>query len=417
MRNTNHFLCLLIMFLGLAIGLSPSTRAGDWPQILGPGRDGQAVDEQPLTSWDPSGPQELWTYELGQGFAGPAVAGQQVIIFHRISNSERVEAIDRKTGKRLWKTDFEASYQGTYNPDHGPRCVPLIHDHHVYLFGAAGELHCVRLSDGSPRWSRSTYEEFSGQDGYFGAGSTPIVADQKLLVNIGGSNAGLVAFDLETGKTVWKATQEAASYSSPTSATIAGESHVFFVTRMSALSVNPSNGKVKFRFPFGQSGPTVNAATPLVFENHLFVSAAYGVGANLSRIDNQKATTVWSNDSVMSSQYSTCVYRDGYLYGTHGREDFNNGELRCVEAMTGNQKWRVAGFGTAHTILVGKHLLLLNSEGQLRLANTNPSQYIELASAQISSSTTRALPAFSNGVLFLRDNNGSTGTLRGISIR
>jgi len=364
-----------------------------------------------IPKWSSEGPKRLWSYEIGQGYAGPAVVGDRVILFHRVGNAERVEALDADTGKSLWKSDFDATYGGGVNPDLGPRSVPLIHEGRVYLFGAAGDLHCVSLKDGGKVWSREAYQDFDGQEGYFGAGSTPIVAAGKLIVNIGGRGAGLVAFDLATGQTAWQATDEGASYSSPTLATINGQSHAIFVTRLSTVSVDPDSGEVLFRFPFGARGPTVNGATPLVFDDLLFVSSSYGVGANLSRINRDDAKVLWANDNVMSSQYSTCVYRDGFLYGTHGREDYSNGVLRCFEAKSGDVKWTVPGFGVAHVILVGKQLLLLGVDGKLRLAEVDSESYRETATAQVSSDTTRALPALSNGKFLFRDNSGQGGQL------
>src|SRR5690606_38902935 len=249
--------------------------------------------------------------------------GNTVVVFHRVRDVERLEALDATTGKSLWKADFPATYGGGIDPDVGPRATPLIHQGRVYAFGAAADLHCVDLKTGRKVWSRAAGADYHAQEGYFGAGSTPIVADGKVIVNLGGRDgAGIVAFALDTGKTVWQATDEAASYSSPTLTTLDGQQLVIFVTRLNCVALDPASGQVRFRFPFGQRGPTVNAATPLVFENNrLFVSAAYGVGAVLAEITPQAAKTVWANDESMSSQYATCVYRQGHLYGIDGRED------------------------------------------------------------------------------------------------
>lgn len=386
-------------------------QAGDWPQILGPSRNGEAQDESVIPRWTNAGPKSLWSYPVGQGYAGPAVVGNRVIIFHRKGDAERVEALDAATGKSVWKTDFPATYGGGVNSDLGPRCVPLIHGDRVYVYGAAGDLHCVNMIDGVKRWTRESYREFEGKEGYFGAGSTPIVAAGKLIVNVGGKGAGLVAFDLDTGKTSWQATEEGASYSSPVLATIDGQEHVVFVTRYSTISVDPETGRVRFQFPFGSRGPTVNGATPLLFENSLFVSSSYGVGAKFAQITGNTVKELWANDEVMSSQYTTCVYRDGFLYGTHGREDYANGVLRCFEAKSGNIKWTEANFGIAHTILVGNQLLLLGVDGRLRLAEVNSKSYREIASAEISENITRSLPALSNGRFFFRNNGSNGGTL------
>ena len=391
--------------------LSPVT-GGDWPQILGPARNGAAEGESLLPSWPATGPQKLWSVTLGQGYAGPVIAGKRVVAFHRVGDQEQLLCCDRDTGKRLWQAGFPARYAGGVNPDTGPRCTPLIHANRVYGFGAAGVMHCVTLDTGKPVWSRDLYGDYRGDEGYFGAGSSPIVADNKLLVNLGGrENAGLVALALENGKTLWQVTDERASYSSPTVLQLNGKTHVVFVTRLNTICVAASNGKTAFQFPFGRRGPTVNAATPLVFDGQLFVSAAYGVGARLSRIANGAATEIWSNDTSMSSQYSTCVFHRQFLYGTHGREDFNNGELRCIEAQSGRVRWSVPGFGVANVILAGNRLLALDTTGQLTLTAANASKFQKIAQASVTQGTTRALPALSNGLLLVRANTRSKSEL------
>lgn len=412
-HNAMRWVIVMVMF-GLL--LIPPVYAGDWPQILGPERNGHATNELPLKPWSEAGPKVLWSHQIGNGYAGPAVVGGQAVVFHRVGDMERVEALDSATGTRRWKADFPATYTGGMNPDKGPRCVPLIHGNHVYVFGSAGSLHCVKLDDGTKQWSREVVSEFHGSDGYFGAASTPIVADDKLLVNVGGQGAGLVAFDLNSGEMIWKTTDEQASYSSPISTAFRGQQHVIFLTRLNVVSVDPRSGTVRFRFPFGRSGPTVNAATPLIFGDHLFVTAAYGIGAQVVRIDRDPPTQVWANDTVISSQYTTCVYHKGFLYGTHGREDFANGELRCLTAITGKLQWSVKGFGIAHLILVENQLLILTTDGKLYLARASPNGFLELARRQLTTKTTRALPSLSNGRFYFRDNDSTGGRLRCLAL-
>jgi len=386
--------------------------AGDWPQILGPHRNGVA-DGEKIQAWDAGGPRMLWTYPLGEGYAGPAVLGDRVVVFHRVEDVERVEALDAATGRSLWKADFRATYAPGVDPDTGPRCVPLIHDGAVYVYGAAGDLHGVRLADGKKLWSRSMLREFNGDDGYFGAGNSPIAVDGRLLVNVGGrGGAGLVAVGLADGATLWQATDERASYSAPTAVVLDGQPYVIFVTRLNVVCVDPRDGTVRFRFPFGQRGATVNAATPLVCDLGLFVTANYGVGARLAKISRDGFELIWENDESLSSQYPTPVIRDGFLYGVHGREDVGVGQLRCVEAATGKVRWSVPDFGMAHLILAGDRLLVLSIQGRLLLAAASPDRLETLATATVSTSVTRALPALANGRLYVRETTGQGGSLR-----
>lgn len=407
----------LAICLGSVLASGP-VGAGDWPQILGPQRNGVASGESLRATWPAGGPRRQWKVEVGQGYAGPAVVGDRVLIFHRVDNQERLEALAADTGQQLWKADFPANYRGGIDPDKGPRCVPVVHADRVYLHGADGDVHAVELATGRPVWSRKLRQELSGSEGYFGAGSTPIVADGKLLVNVGGrrTNAGLVALSLADGRTAWQATDADASYSSPiplarATGAAAESGSVLFVTRLTAVAVNPGEGTIQFEFPFGQRGPTVNAASPLTFDKYLFLTASYGIGAQLWELRQGQPVQVWANDETLSSQFTTPVHHAGYLYGTHGREDIGTAELRCVAAATGKVQWSRPDFGVAHTILAGDKLLILTTAGRLVLAPTSASGFEPLATAQLVEGVTRALPALAGGRLYFRTSLGQPNEL------
>jgi outer membrane protein assembly factor BamB len=384
--------------------LATTALAGDWPQILGPERNGRATGEQLATSWPQGGPPVVWHSRVGRGFAGVAVSKGRLIVFHREGNQLLAEARDAATGDSQWKTGFPTTYASTISPDDGPRCVPLIDKERVYLLGPGGELACLSLETGKQLWLRNICKDFKAPEGYFGAGSSPIVEGDKLLVNVGGRDgAGLVAFSPADGKTLWKATDEAASYSSPVAATVAGVRHVVFVTRLNVVSIDPSSGDVRFRFPFGARGPTVNAANPLVIGDHLFVSASYGVGAQWAKIGAREAKEVWANDDVMSSQYTTCVEHEGILYGIDGRQDVGVARLRAFDPRAGRVLWTEEGLGTGGLIVAGDKLLIMRTEGELVLAAASPKEFRPLARAKLFETAAQALPALSDGLVFVRD--------------
>ena len=389
-------------------------RAGDWPQILGPDRNGVAVDEKLVESFPGKGPPVLWEHRVGEGFAGVAVMAGRVVVFHRINDTDTVEALESLSGAPIWKREFPASYTGGINADRGPRCVPVIHDGSVYLFSAGNELHSVNLKTGTRRWSRNLAADFDIPDSYFGAGSTPIVVGENLLVNVGGrKGAGIVAFRLKDGETSWKATEEQASYSSPTVAVLNGVQHVIFVTRLSALSIDADAGKVRWKFPFGARGPTVNAATPQVLDGYLFLSASYGVGAVYRKIGKTDTGEVWANNDTMSSQFSTPVPYKGQLYGVDGRQDIPPARLRCFDPQTGKIQWTKNDFPVANLIIADGKLVIVTDDGGLILAAAASDSYHELARARLSRTTTRALPALSNGLLYIRD----TSSLKCVDLR
>lgn len=382
--------------------------AGDWPQILGPDRNGRAHDEELADSWPAGGPKSVWERPVGSGFAGVAVADGTALLFHRRGNEEFVEALDARTGELVWKSAAPTGYRPSIVEDDGPRCVPVIQGGRVFIYGVAGRLRCLDLKTGDELWSRATHEEFSAQEGYFGAGSTPIVEGEALLVNVGGSRekAGIVAFDVRNGKTIWAATDEQASYSSPVAATVDGARHVIFATRLSAVSVDPKNGAVRFQFPFGARGPTVNAANPVVIGDKVFLTASYGVGAVLAQIGRGGAETLWREDDLLSSQYTTPVAVGKVLYGIDGRQDLGVARLRAIDVDSRRVLWTEEGFGYATLIEADGKLVIVKTDGELVLAEANPKRFVLLARTRLFSDTTRALPALADGLLYAR--NGKT---------
>ena len=407
-----------VLLVLLLLTMTEVARAGDWPQILGPQRNGQAINEKLYDKWPAAGPKTEWSYALGSGYAGPAVVGNRVIVFHRRADQEIVEALDLATGKPLWKAEFNATYSGGIDSDKGPRCVPVVKDGRVFVFGAAGDLHCVSLDKGEELWSRSLMADYAGDEGYFGAGSTPLVIGDYVVTNVGGKGAGLVGVEVKTGKTAWQSGNEGASYAAPTAVTVGGKEQGLFVTRLNALLVDPATGKTSLLLPFGKRGPTVNAATPIVFDGQVFLTASYNIDAVLATVASP-AEVRWQDADTLSSQYATPVYRDGYLYGIHGREDQPPaGALRCIDAKTGKVQWEKTGFGVAHAILAGDKLLLTKVDGDLVLAAASPAGYKELATAtlaRVKSPTNRGilrpLPALSQGRYVTRTNEVGAGKL------
>ena len=419
-RITTNILCSLSIWLALCTFTTTLT-AYDWPQGLGPDRNGISRDTQSLKAWPESGPATAWRHRIGSGYSGPVVSGSKVIIFHRVSDMERVEALDSTSGKVLWKRDFKAFYRGGYNSDLGPRSTPVVSGGQIYVFGAAGDLHCLKLTTGESVWDRTLGQDYQAPDGYFGAGSSPLVIDGHVLVNVGGREAGIVAVDTNTGKTVWQATQEKASYSSPTVLHHGETQYALFITRMKALAVNPTNGKLLFSTPFGKQGPTVNGATPLAFDNRVFLTASYQIGAQMLELASplnpaQPLKVHWSGDDILSSQYTTPILHDKHLFGTHGREDIGSAALRCVATASGKVNWEKPNFGVAHAILVKDRFLTLNTSGQLVLIQANTEKYEELARANVSPGTTRSFPALANGQFYFRSNEGDGGTLTALKL-
>lgn len=389
--------------LALAIGV-PGV-ADDWPQFLGPERNGIYSGPALAQTWGAQGPRVVWRKHVGQGLSGPVVVQDRVILFHRLGDREVVESLDAQTGKPAWQYGYPTSYRDDFGFDEGPRAVPVVVNGIVYTFGAEGQLHAVDVSTGQRIWSEDTMRRFRVKKGFFGAAGSPLVEGGRVLANIGGENAGLVAFDARTGKVAWTATSDEASYSSAVAATISGHRYAIFLTRNELVGLDPATGAVRFQRPWrARMAASVNVATPIVIDDLIFVSAEYGPGAAVLRFDGSKLTELWASDEALSNHYATSVYRDGFLYGFHGRQEFGPG-FRAVELRTGKVRWTQDKFGAGSVTLAGDRLVILRETGELILAAASPASFQPQAHAQILPGTVRAYPALAGGFLYVRNDD------------
>ena len=196
-----------------------------------------------------------------------------------------------------------------------------------------------------------------------------------MIANIGGKDAGIVAFDARTGAVLWKATSDGASYSSGIAATIGGSRVAIFLTRNGIVVLDPASGQVKAQQPWrARSAASVNAATPLIIGDLMFVSAEYGPGAGVFKLGDSALTRLWASDDALSTHYATAVLRDGILYGFHGRQEFGP-SLRAVDLRTGKVRWNVDQFRAGSITLAGDRLVIVRESGELVLAPATPDAF------------------------------------------
>ena len=381
--------------------------AQDWPQLLGEHRDGRYTGPPVDVSWAGGNPPELWRRAVGAGVAGPVVSGDRLILFHRLDRRELVEAMETATGETVWRHEYPTGYRDDFGFDEGPRSVPVVADGRVFTFGAQGMLRALDLETGALVWSVDTRTEFRFRKGFFGAAGSPLVLDGRVFANIGGPEAGIVAFDAATGDKLWVAMDDGASYSSGIGAVFGGVPHIVFLTRNLLVGLDPSNGEVLFREPWrARMRASVNAATPIVVDDTVFVSAEYGPGAGVFRVTpGGDLEEVWRSNDVLSNHYATSVHRDGTLYGFHGRQEYGP-SFRAVDLLTGEVRWSLDGFGAGTVVLAGDRLVVMRESGELLIADASPDGMNELARGRVLPPVVRAYPALAQGRLYVR--NGDT---------
>jgi outer membrane protein assembly factor BamB len=416
----------------------PALRGDDWPQWLGPQRDGVWRETGILRKFPANGPTVRWRIPIGSGFAGPAVVAGRVYVADRVVESasapaknsprasttgkERVFCLNEADGKILWQHEYEAAYGIGYPA--GPRVTPTVCDGKVYTLGAEGHLLCLETATGKVVWSHNYKKDYESKTPTWGFAGHPLIDGQKLICVAGGPESLVVAFGKDTGKELWRALNDREPGYSPPMIYQAGGRRQLIVWHPAALdSLDPETGKVYWTQPFGARVGLV-IATPRKLGDLLFVTSFYN-GPMMMRLadDRPAATLLWRGKSESERQTDalhglmcTPFLEDGYIYGV-----CSYGQLRCLKAETGERLWETFAATTgdapvrwANTFLIknGDVFFLPNEKGDLIIARLSPKGYEELSRAHLLEPTNKdpgrlvvwSHPAFANRCCYTRND-------------
>jgi outer membrane protein assembly factor BamB len=383
----------------------------DWPTFLGPDHTGVSRETGLLQAWPEKGPPLVWKAELGETYAVPSVVRGWLVLFHRVGDEEVVEALDPATGRKKWRFAYGTRYVDQFGYNGGPRSAPTIDGGKAYTLGAEGKLHCLELETGKPLWSRSLHEEYFKEErqNFFGVGVAPRIDGDAILLNLGDDRQGCVtAIDKKTGKTLWRAGEDGASYSTAVCATVGKSRLALFLTREGGLAVGVEDGKVRWTYPFrSRERFSANAASPVVIGDRLFLTATYGVGSALLKLEEDGVKELWRNHAL-GAHWATPIHEDGYVYGFDGRHD-HEAELRCVRLSDGQVQWSRKGYQRGSKIRAEGKYVILSEDGRLVLAELTPKECREISSVRVLASHCWAAPVLSRGLLYVTNFNHRTG--------
>lgn len=421
---------ILVLFLfGI---LAARVHADDWPQWLGPQRDGVWREKGVLAKFPDGGPKVRWRTPIGGGYTGPAVANGHVYVMDRITDGnkakkgagkERVLCLDESSGVTLWKYEYDCPYQISYPA--GPRVTPVVKDGKVWTLGAMGDLLCLDALKGDVHWSKNLREEYKAPPQSWGFSAHPLLDGDRLICTVGGKAGACAAFHKDTGKELWRALPgDTAGYCPPMIYTIAGKRQLIIWDPQAVYSLDPENGKTYWSRPFEVSNG-LTTPTPRVEDNLLFVSAFYN-GSMMLKLDTEKpaAEVLWKGKGKgevtkltdgLHCLMSTPIMKDGYIYGV-----CSYGQLRCLEATTGKRLWETfkatggaeGRWANAFLIPHADRTFIFDEKGNLILARLSPKGYVEIGRANILEPTNKAAgrdivwshPAFANRSIYARND-------------
>jgi outer membrane protein assembly factor BamB len=421
-------------FLSIALLLAATLPgfADDWPQWLGPKRDSVWRETGIVDQFPEGGPKVLWRTPISGGFAGPAVANGRVYVADYVTEGdvkketydrtnfrgkERLLCLDAKTGKELWKHEYDCRYTVSYPI--GPRCTPTVADGKVYFLGTEGNLTCLDATKGTAIWAKDFKTDYGAKTAIWGYASHPLADGKLLYCVVGGEGSCAVAFDKDTGKEVWKSlTAEEQGYSPPTMIEAGGTKQLLIWHATSINALDPMSGKKLWTVPL-QIGEFKTSIMSLRKDGDLLYAAGEGNNGVMIKLaaDKPEAKELWRGKKTngVYPMHMTPFVENGYIYGVDSA-----GPLRCVKAETGERVWetlapfdgKANGAATAFIVENGNRFFLFTEKGDLIIAKLTPEKYDELSRAHLLEPTTTAFgrsvvwshPAFADKCVFARND-------------
>ncbi len=380
--------------------LVPGAQA-DWPGFRGPLRDAH-YDQSPIsTNWPAAGLPALWKQPVGGGYASFAIAGGRAFTIEQRRQQEAVTAYDLETGLELWAAAYPAFFTEALGGE-GPRATPSFSEGKVYSIGGVGDLLCLDAATGKIVWQVNILTNNSAPLLKYGMAPSPLVVQDKVIVEAGGPKGhSIVAYDKLTGKPLWRALDDKGAYASPMLVSLAGQEQLLVVTELRVLGLQIQDGSSLWMTPWiVNERNRANAQPVLLAANRFLLSAGYGTGCEaveISRASGRfEARRLWHNIKLRN-KFTSSIFWQGYIYG------LDEDTLVCLDAQTGERKWREGRYGYGQVVLAGGHLIVLSNDGQLALVKAIPDRYEELAHFQALEGKTWNYPALAGGKILVRN--------------
>jgi outer membrane protein assembly factor BamB len=385
--------------LGLASFLScaPDARADDWPQWRGPDRNGISKETGWLEAWPAEGPKKLWEANVGIGFSSFSVFKGRLYTMGNVAEQDNVLCFDAETGQLKWKHEYACSSRDP-NGYHGTRCTPTVDGNNVYTLSRQGHFFCLDAATGQVVWSKDFKKEFGGQWPQWGFAGSPLIEKDWVLSEAGGNAASVVAFNKRTGEVAWKAGSDGAGYASLIAFDLGGERCFLQFSKDQLIGRKMKNGAEMWRLPW-KTSYGVNATTPIIQGDEIFISTGYGYGCALLKASLTGVEEIWRNKN-MRNHCNSCVLINGCIYG------FDDNTLKCLDWKTGAVKWSTGDYGKGSLMSADGKLILFSDNGKLGLAQATPEAFQEICSFKALSRAdkeTWASPLLANGRLYVRN--------------
>lgn len=413
------------MVISIAVICSTFASAQDWPQFLGPNRDGTSPQTGLLRSWPEGGPEVLWTVSVNNGFGGPVVKDGKIYLLDRDDEvGDNMRCFDLSNGEELWNFEYDAPGSVQYP---GSRSVPTVDGDYVYSCGPYGDLYCIDINTHEPIWNKNIMKDFGGtRIPVWAISQCPLIYGDLLIVSYSKDPyAGLVAYNKLTGDIIWETEAFGnETYASPSVAKIAGEDHIVMVFSSTntfmhrdvntspgrIIGLLPQTGEILWEYNNWQNMIQIAPAFD-VGDGRIIVAGGYELGVAMIKVDKKsdgsyEVTELFKHNNFGEHTKPPILY-NGYFYGQFSTNNRRDG-LVCMN-MDGEIMWktmRSPAFDKGSMILVGDLILATDGTTSLYLIEPDPSEFKPIASSELLERGQNWAPlALADGKLLIRDQS------------
>jgi outer membrane protein assembly factor BamB len=346
----------------------------DWPCWYGPDGDRISREKGIRTDWS-DGLNPVWEVDyLCQGAASaswssPVIQGNRLVISGRDTGNDLVFCLNPKDGSLIWYQTYPAIT--ATNHGSGPRATPFIDNDKIYTFGRGGDLVCLNLYDGQIRWHKNVMNE-GGEEPTWGHSSSPLVFGDLVLVQ-GGGTCRVIAFNKNTGEVVWKSGRGLPGYAALKMMELSDTQILLAFHGKGLAAIDPVDGKELWNVDW-VTEYDVNATTPVVIDDRVFITSGYGTGSMLMKVNFEEVNTLWRIENF-AALHSDPYIINGYIYGYSGDSFQNKGSFRCLDLSNGEEKWSTNDIGWGTCTLVDGYLLCSDIKGNIFLVKPDPDKF------------------------------------------
>ena len=392
----------------VTVPMMESHSAWDILEFRGQNRSGIVTGVALERNWDLKPPKLLWQREIGVGWSSFSVCGDHCVTQEQREENEAIVCYHIHTGEQVWEHRYSAQLKNMQFGN-GPRATPTIYEGRIYAQGATGILSCVEGRTGGLIWSRDIIKDDGGVLPLFGYAISPLVVDDLVITSPGGKGCSLAAYHKLTGKPVWAAGDELASYASPQLANFSQHPQVLIFNAGGLYAHSLQDGALLWNVPWVSPPDLNNVCQPIPFladeddpHDRLFLSSDYGVGCALLEIHKNDAehwswTDRWRNQNL-KSKYACAVVRNGYVFG------FDMNLLACVELKSGKRQWKAGRYGYGQLLCVGDCLVIQAESGEVALVDASAEKFTELGKFTALDWKTWNVPVLSGNRLLVRND-------------